>query len=104
MEWAIIGILGVVVFWLIKLYRVGLEKNVALANVTLLLVLEEEYYVTLKNAFIQLAASAQAKNAAELGLKAFMAINNVASVQKPNTLLVTDALWKVRIASLSSSL
>jgi hypothetical protein len=95
MEWGIIGILGVFVLLLIKIYRVALKENRDLANLTMLLALEEELYVTHKNALIKFAASAQAKNAAELATKAYMAIGKVASEQNA-ALLVMGALWKIR--------
>ena len=55
MEWGIIGILGVFVLLLIKIYRVALKENRDLANLTMLLALEEELYVTHKNALIKFA-------------------------------------------------
>ena len=96
MEWWIIGALTVAVVTLIAIYRRSLRESRGLANLVLLILLDQKIHAAQSKGLVDLVGGIDAKNAGELGGKVYLATCELAERLSGNPLGTAGLLWKLK--------
>jgi hypothetical protein len=100
-QW-IIAALILVVIVLIAVYRRSLRESRGLANLVLLILLDQKVHAAQSKALAEMVRGIDARNAGELGGKVHLATCELAERLSGNSLGTAGLLWQLKTSGVSS--